>query len=338
MSQVVSGAYSSSLWGRCTATCRIIPAILTVAVCIIGIFAALYWKSPYMTIPFAVGCLASFYSIYLANIFGNLKSFGENNLQLAGEVSNLRTENAALRSQIETLETTNKELGEKLQELNTSVNQLGIENTQLKDTREQLNSEVAQLKGTRSTLENDLKRYSTEAEEHKKHLQGIREQMQNVQKQTTATFSDFIKSLQTSLTILNHENTQLEKSTQAIGTGIAQNVQSANSLHGELTNMVASLHSVLDVTLGEEAVKQRHEEQLKLTENVGNLKGQIEQLQRTKEEIAADQKKFKEQWETFLEQLNTKVRELGQNTQDVELLRHYFAEYLEKDSHASTKQ
>ncbi len=137
---------AKTLKERITENWREIPALVAVAVCIIGLILSIGWNYTHLSIVFGTGSGCSIYSyFFISSQMHNLKSmkgylgdFHEENEGLKTEVGNFQTENvqltttsAALHSEAETFKTANITLTSTNLSLTGTVEQLQKLNTAL---------------------------------------------------------------------------------------------------------------------------------------------------------------------------------------------------------------
>ena len=106
-----------------------VPGVLALAACVMGVAYALLKKNPYLCIPFGVGGLASLYFIYLGYEYKDLQS---------------------LHNSSKSLKQTNGDLEARVREFSARNGELHTEIGQLAQNRETLQREVGTLQETNS--------------------------------------------------------------------------------------------------------------------------------------------------------------------------------------------
>jgi chromosome segregation ATPase len=157
---VQQAAKTKKLKDRCSPIWRVVPGLLALISTIIAVICALIWNSPYLSLAFAPGAIASLYLIYLGWDFGNLKTFSENNdhlehsiINLKQEVNGLQKENECLRQRLLDFSEENNRLKNCVDSLETVAEDLGQEKVSLSVANQQLEKTVKELEKLKQLLE-----------------------------------------------------------------------------------------------------------------------------------------------------------------------------------------
>lgn len=112
---------SAGLKNRVSPYWQIIPAMLALIGCIIGIVCALLWNNPYLCLAFAPGVLGSFYLIYRSNDAMHLYDTCEN---LKGQVDKMGTQNTRIAENLTDFKSQNKTLKNNIDDITKALNTL----------------------------------------------------------------------------------------------------------------------------------------------------------------------------------------------------------------------
>ncbi|MCP5469855.1 MAG: hypothetical protein H7A36_05045 [Chlamydiales bacterium] len=237
---------------------RMVPAIFSLAVCIMGIVVCLIYKNPYLSIPFGVGALCSIYGIYLGLEYKDLQTLQAGTEKLTEENVNLSR--------------TNRELTGQVADLRREKEGIAAERAKLEEQNGTLQTTVGDLQGTESSLRVEVKRLAQTNEE-----QAAREEEQKA-------------ALTAAQAILANSNEQL--------TGLTEQLQGFSKGNTELQALVTAIKdivAVVDLNAYAQMYDKMRRIQGEVAEAAALLpeyKQQLEQLKLTRAELEQTVKKL----------------------------------------------
>lgn len=193
---------------------RIIPALVALAACVMGVVLCVMWQRNYLAIPFAAGALCSIYLLSLTYDFRQLKTFQESNEKLEetsralkGEVRVFSAENWKLQQQVSAMTATAGSLKATLAQ--TENQRLSLEESAKvhAEENEKLKVLIAQQTSTLQTSQQQLDKLSTNLSQASQNDQQRAANLLHVTQVLATTQTQVLAGL----TSLNKANPALDK-------------------------------------------------------------------------------------------------------------------------------
>jgi|GEM_PF-5786045 len=262
---------SSLLKGRVCPEWRIVPGMLALVACIVGVAVSLLWQVDELCYVFGPGAACSGYLMYLGWDFQNLQTFSENNeiyvaenTKLRGTVSDLEKTQISLEDQVRELETLKAQMMQNLDESQKSMNGIyeGLRQVRQLTAQDQesMGSKLMQLDGSAQSVSD-----------------------------TAQKLDDFKSKMETNASALSTVGMLLQESVQTIGEllnkdAIKERLSHLNDLSAKEREMYKNL-AALQGQLG--ALQGQHTAQLQqLNETNSSLQKTRLELDSTKDELA----------------------------------------------------
>lgn len=259
------------LIGRICPSWRMLPGLVALASCVVGIACAIMWKIEMLCIAFAPGAASSIYFIYLGWSFKDLKTFAESNEELRISLGTLKEENEKLQGQLQSLQGKLEEIEKIRGELQATSEEFRIENAELHVTNAKLKDNVEKFESL-----NDL--LSVRVDTQVEQLQGLHYSLEGIEKsaqedhtlfaQNLLLFIEQVKLLQTS-------REQFEKVENAVEIKMNQQIE---VLLGAVT-MLQSIFTKIEKWKDNAEIEQRIIAQQMLQKNCSALELQVHKLE-----------------------------------------------------------
>ncbi len=298
---------------RFTINWRVVPALVPMVVCLIGIAASLYWECYFLTLPFGVGILFSLYPIYISYIWKDLQSFSAsnkifvaNNIQFKGNIDLLKGELDKTRKENDDFKANNEELVVQRQKLVGEISQLADQNGRLETISRGYEMELGSFK------------------EQSARLEVLGDTFVAVNEKATKNSGEFdsaIEKLKEEVTALATEGKGLQETSQ-ISKGHAEILEST------LTKAIKVLQSVSE---WKKAKKVRQDRVKMLNETQENIERSVEKLTRLNISIEAKEEKQ----EKMVAKLEKLCKECQEQTDALEKARTTLNAILESTSSAT---
>lgn len=330
MNHIISPVISSESSSACCGYVRMAPAVVTLVTSTMGVAICLFYKMPYLSIPFGGGCLSSAYLCYLAHEYRHLKdlsaisqeqrsqlielhsqneTFKESNEQLVTSLETFERQNAALSKEVERSAQTAETLGREVltlvltnQQLGSTASRLETENADLNRVKTGLQEQILQLQSANTTLDSGLKETTQLYQLQLDRLQSLNQALSTMKETNSSDFNELMSALSTKISVFNEENAKL-KSQQDMMTETATrlkdllakvNAWQSDETRRKLINDLEMLHKL----------------NAQIQTQVGAAHAQCERLKIENGKLDA----FNHELSSKLKDLKSQVTQLGQET------------------------
>lgn len=305
---------------------RMIPALVPTIVCIISLFAAIYWGHKYFTIPPAIGILFNLYPLYLAFILDDVMDHAKNNQEhgkqnriLKEHIEELEEEVNTIKEQNELFTSNNKLLEKQTKSLEKESKTLERENKKLHDHIVECQAELYDFKQA-SLL-------------HTGRLESIGDSLVTVNetaKKNTKECENSVKHLKEEIEHFAEEHAHLKGTSEAIDA-------ESKKIEAMLSKLVLVLESFIDW----KNAKEVYDERVRHLEEVNNrLDATQEKLEKTKDNLHELDKsiavKQKDQ-EIMHEKLQNVTNELERQEKALQTTRDELQNILERATEATVE-
>lgn len=130
---------------------RVIPALMTLVCCILGVVYSAMWNYQYFVVPFTAGTVSAFYLVYLTLQHRNMRS-------LQSSATKFERQARTFENQATTFETQAKNFEKENTELKTQITDLTKTKDDLNLIKDQLDKELATTKSQNQELHSNLEK------------------------------------------------------------------------------------------------------------------------------------------------------------------------------------